>query len=386
MRVLYDHQIFDKQKIGGISRYFSEIVRNAPEGMDPEISIAYSDNEYLHGILPAESVKGLYDPRYTFLRGIEFRGKGRLFRALRRMNPEAYQSPYDFNRKSTIAALEAQNFDVFHPTFFDDYFLEHLGNKPFVITIHDMIPEIFPEFYVTRSSLRTTRSKERLAKRADHIIAVSENTKRDICTYYEIEESKISVIYHGTHLDGSRKEKESRGKYILYIGDRVAGYKNFLFLLRAIGPILLEDPDIYLLCSGPDFTTNELEYMKILEIESKVKSNFIPDDTIGGVFSEALCLVLPSYYEGFGIPILEALACSCPLAISDIEVFREIAGEAALYFNPKDVHEIRGQIRHLCTRPDLREELAAKGLERLNKFSWERTAKRTFEVYKNLMH
>ncbi len=119
-----------------------------------------------------------------------------MYQLAKKINPQKYVDAETLNRKLTIEYLKKQDFDIFLPTYYDDYFLKYIGNKPFVITIHDMTHELFPEFYSSVDELDFVKTKASLAKKAAHIIAVSENTKKDIIEILGIKENKISVIYH----------------------------------------------------------------------------------------------------------------------------------------------------------------------------------------------
>ncbi len=381
MKVLFDHQIFERQAVGGISRYFTEIISHFPDKVEPFVSIRYSDNEYIRKVFPQADTANLYDPRFEFLKGFEFRGKGRLYQILRKIKPDSFRGPFENNRRCSIDALKAQEFDVFHPTYYDDYFLAFLGEKPFILTIHDMIPELFPEFYSTHAFLRISHNKEKLADLADHIITVSENTKRDIVEIFGIREKKISVIYHAAEMPGKNAPAETPGKYFLYMGDRVAGYKNFLFLLRALALPLREDPNLFLVCSGATFSGTEVEYMENLNIAPKVLHRFIPDSELNAYYQNAVCLIIPSLSEGFGIPILEAFSCSCPVLLADTEIFREIAAGAGLYFAPKDMKDIRRKVRLIQEDLILKQTLIDRGLEQVRHFSWNESAHKTLRVY-----
>ena len=200
MRILFDHQIFQLQEVGGISRYYAELVRQLSIAQNVKVGLIFSDNQYLkdHKIIP---IKPLVDHRQEFLKGVEFYGKGRLFNFFKTIKPSKYFNCYQINKEYSIALLKTMDYDIFHPTYYDDYFLEYIGNKPFVLTIHDMTYEKFPEFFPLND--KTAKIKKNLAQRATHIIAVSENTKKDIIEFWGIDNEKVSVIYHAvsyTHL------------------------------------------------------------------------------------------------------------------------------------------------------------------------------------------
>ena len=145
MKVLFDNQAFDMQKIGGISRYFNEIISNFPGNNDAIIGVKYTENEYLaKNKLASDYPKNTYE---SFLNGIHFRGKKKLFRCVKTVLPAIYGDNNFINQHYSIKLLKEGQFDVFHPTYYSDYFFGYITNKPFVITIHDMMHELYPEFY-----------------------------------------------------------------------------------------------------------------------------------------------------------------------------------------------------------------------------------------------
>jgi len=184
MRILFDYQTFQLQKFGGISRYYVELINRLSLSHNIEIGIKYSDNQYLKENIYI-SIKPIFDQRKEFLKGMEFYGKGRLFNFLKGLTPSKYNDCYKLNREYSIELLKKQNFDIFHPTYYDDYFLDFIGKKPFVLTIHDMNYEKFPEFFPIAD--KTAMIKKKLAQKASHIISVSENTKKDIVSFWGID-------------------------------------------------------------------------------------------------------------------------------------------------------------------------------------------------------
>ena len=226
MKVLYDHQIFTSQIYGGISRYFFELIKyfKNDDEVKYELSLKYSNNYYL---------KKLNNLSYkTFLENYSFRGKYRLLNII--------------NKKVSKKAIYEGNYDIFHPTYYDSYFLDYIGRKPFVLTIYDMIHEIYPEMFPLKDE--TSKRKKLLAQKATKIIAVSENTKKDIIRFFSIDTNKIEVIYCGTLFDmnGSRNNKvdiDLPEKYILYVGNR-GGYKNFNLFIKAIAPLLIKNNEL----------------------------------------------------------------------------------------------------------------------------------------------
>lgn len=197
MKILFDHQIFTIQSYGGISRYFTQIILNLPNDWSYEIPVRYSDNEYLRKLSLISGHRKAYLAIDQLVPELDLTKKSILARFIRKINRVKYIESYNFNKNLTIKLLKKQDFDVFHPTYYDDYFLDFLGNKPFVLTIHDMIHELYPEMF---NDQRITAKKAILAKKANHIIAVSENTKKDIVEILGIPDRKITVIHHAMNL------------------------------------------------------------------------------------------------------------------------------------------------------------------------------------------
>ncbi len=173
-------------------------------------------------------------------------------------------------------------------------------------------------------------------------------------------------------------------KYILFVGLR-DGYKNFIGFLENIGPYLIEH-NLGLLCvGGGDFTDHELIIINELGLLNKVfhyKVN--KDEELGVFYSQAVCFVFPSMYEGFGIPILEAFACNCPVVLNNIDCFKEIAGDAALYFEQQQPLSLSEQLNKLQDS-NIKENLVIKGKERLKNFSWERSVEKHLKIYRSLI-
>ncbi|MDR0506648.1 MAG: glycosyltransferase family 4 protein [Dysgonamonadaceae bacterium] len=381
MRILYDHQTFVLQKFGGISRYFTQIISNFPENVSVDISVKYSDNVYLKELKKYE-IENIYNPCDKFACNLKFKGKGLIFKLVRKLSPDKYANCETKNINLSIEKLKAKNYDLFHPTYYNDYFIEHIGNKPFVLTIHDMIHELYPELL---NDMNLSIRKAALAKKASHIISVSENTKKDIIDILNIPEEKISVIYHASSLPAKKNILANLPeKYFLFIGER-DGYKNFMFFVEAIAPILKEQNDIFVVCTGRKFNSKENKILKDLNIRDNFIYVFIEEDELSSVYNQAIAFVFPSYYEGFGIPILEAFESDCPLILSNTSCFPEIAKDCALYFNPKDMKQMRKCMENIIDNNTLRRSLTDKGKIRVKDFSWADSSNKTLEVYSRVL-
>lgn len=352
MKVIYDYQIFIRQKFGGISRVFYEMFKGDSD-VNRHIQVLLSDNYYLSNL----------DLNITKI-NISFKGKFKLYRLI--------------NRIATIKTLKKENYDIFHPTYYDTYFLKY-NYKPFVLTVHDMIHEKY-----IKDDLETINNKKCLIEKADKIIAISENTKRDILDLYDINPNKIEVIYWANSLKEIRKISTPK-KYLLYVGSR-GGYKNFENFLKAVSSILNKDLALHLICTGGNqFNDEEVKIIKESNIEERIHQLNVTDDELAYVYQNAIAFIYPSKYEGFGIPILEAFYCKCPVILSNTSCFPEIAKDAAVYFDPENIEDMKNKITSVIYNNELRKELINKGVERNKDFSWEKTISEYDKVYRSLI-
>ncbi|MCI0501789.1 MAG: glycosyltransferase family 4 protein, partial [Epsilonproteobacteria bacterium] len=353
-------------KFGGISRYFYELVREFSDtpNVNYEIPLLVSNNHYIS------------DKKFVnyvdLLPNKQFRGKQRLFNI--------------FNKPNTILKLKQQKFDVFHPTYYDPYFLTYLGNKPFVLTVYDMIHEKFSDMFSPTD--KTTEQKRLLVEKATKIIAISQSTKKDLIELFETDESKIEVVYLGNSMfpkPDMHLGFEIPKKYLLFVGGR-GSYKNFERFIKSITELLNQDKELFVVCTGSGkFSNYEIEQFKELGISKQVLQYNLDDDSLAYFYKNALAFIFPSLYEGFGIPVLESFACGCPLLCSNVSSLPEVAGDAACYFDPYSEESIRDAVLRVLDDTDLRKDLISKGHEQLKKFSWKQTAKQTKRIYESVL-
>lgn len=369
MRVLYDHQIFSYQTFGGASRYFAELMNVFHREAEPdfELGVAVSPNEYL--------AKAPYYRGRTAPRG----GTADFFRHYLR------------NELATRRAARASRPDVVHATFYGPGIVGLARGARLVITVLDMIPERYPEFFDVKSLYGrvVTRSwiqgKRRLCARADAILAISENTKRDVVSFYGVDPARVTVTHLGNRLAGGDGEPRPGGfpeRYLLFVGTRNT-YKNFGLFVEAAAPLLAEDAGLEIVCIGGGAFTPE-EKALLARHGARAVQRSIADGELAAAYAHAQAFVFPSLYEGFGIPIIEAFACGCPALVADASCFPEIAGDAAAYFDPSSAESLRAALRSVLHDPARRAELRAKGRERARLFTWEETARRTRDVYRAL--
>lgn len=361
LKIFYDSQIFSFQLYGGISRYFTEIMKvyDGMSAVDYHLGVSVSNNHYLHNTYPKRF-------KY-FLKNFSF--------------PQKKNVIFMINQMKERKAVVSRDFDIFHPTYYNPYFLKRIGDKPFVLTIHDMIHEIFPQYFSRRDCV--PEYKRKLALKAKRIIAVSQNTKDDIVRFYNINPNKIDVIYHGASLGGAMETFHwIPKKYFLYVGQRGI-YKNFDFFLQSVVDVLKEDPELYVICAGGG-NFNQIEKNKLKAINAERQVLYFPvmsDSSLIALYSHAVAFVFPSSYEGFGIPIAEAFSCKTPVVLSKASCFPEVAGNAGIYFDLENPDSLKNCLFRVLNDDDYRNEKINEGTSRLKDFSWESAAKKTLSTY-----
>lgn len=360
------------QKYGGISRYFAELLNIFQSNPDIQFDLttrfpqnAYAQQYHLADRTPVQRLQNRF---FEYFAGIEAVSN------LRNNINAAYRGKL----------LHAGLYDIFHPTYYDPDFIELIGDKPVVLTVYDMIHEMFPEMY--SSDDPSALKKRKAIARADKIIAISEHTKRDIVRLAGIADEKIAVVHlAGSLKPGGKASINLPGKFILFVGERIR-YKNFERFLRAIASLLHKDPELYVICaSGWQMTEWEKSLLAELDLERQVVQYAVDDATLACLYGKALMFVFPSLYEGFGMPILEAFSCGCPVIASNTSSFPEVAADAALYIDPLDIESIRDAVESVMNKKELRVKLINAGLKRVTCFSWEKTAQETKTVYESLL-
>ena len=386
MKILYDSQAFDMQRHGGVSRCFVELYKHLPQDAKTRFSVIETDNVYLNEIgFPKSGTT--YDKFFckkdSFIKKVIYKlyynGK---YRQYRRWNHMPQLNTYE-----SIKQISSGDYDIFHPTFFSPYYLPILPKKPLVITVHDMITELFPNYYPATDNQVVW--KKLVLPKADHIVAVSECTKRDLQRLFDIPEEKITVIYHGTDTAPYTPSATPpvEGEYILYVGDRWL-YKNFGRLAKSMVPILKNHKDLHVVCTGSPFNDDEIRMLKDYGVYERFIQKFITSNQeFMDIYHNAVAFVYPSEYEGFGIPILEAYKADCPVMLNNASCFPEIAGDAAIYFNMNDkennFEEQFETLYHLNNNE--KEELLAKQRKQLKKYTWTDSAQQLAEVYRNVI-
>ena len=385
MKVLYDSHVFDHCRFGGIAQYYAKLWSNFDKDVIPQLSILESENVHLR-----ECGFEFPMPQHTyreFMPNINFKGKLHLYNSLGRYLPFIFYNSAERNERNFRHLVNGGDYDLVHLTGIHGH--EWLfkrcakARKPIIVTCFDLIPEL----YNANKAIRRENSYAYSA--ATCIIAISENTKRDLCDFYKVPSRKVHVIHLGCDFYSSAVSQLDfpiKGiRYVLYVGKR-NGYKNFDFFARAIAPVLKTDKSLNVFCTGTSFSKTESDLLEQLGVGANFLQKFVHDKQLPQLYHNAIAFVYPSLHEGFGLPILDAFANECPILLANATCFPEVGGDAALYFDPKDEEDFRRQLMRVIGDDDqargLRADMVARGKERVKLFSWKKCAEETAEVYR----
>lgn len=363
--IVFDHQIFDLQVFGGISRYFCELASRVhrTDGFRATVAAPIHFNAHL---------ASCEAPTYGVYLPMRIPRTGRAYRAV-----SALLAP---------AATFAARPSLVHRTYYGRSFVP--PSVPTVVTVYDMIHEIFPGNFPPSDA--TSRNKRKSVDEADLVFCISRSTAEDLIERFSVPRKKVRVIYLGFSdvFVGTGVIRETTGgrPRLLYVGHR-HGYKNFESFLRAYAcsSRLRADFDV-LAFGGSEITTDERRLMGDLGIRDDAVSRVSGSDRdLARAYASAHLFVYPSRYEGFGIPPLEAMAAGCPVVCSNSSSIPEVVGDAAELFDPNDVEGIGRAIERVCYDGARRLELIAAGYGRLSVFSWDRCARETVDAYRELL-
>ena len=365
MKIVFDNQIFCRQKYGGISRYFIELAENISQ-------VSSEDHSYivapLHFNKPLSKSGAAVDPSIYIPWSTQTLGWNSLIGNL--------SSKMAFRK---IAKIQP---DLIHETFFS---LTDKWNTsvPKVLTVYDLIREKQNASYNNLQRIK----KEASIDRADKVICISEKTKRDLMDMYELDESKVKVIHLGVAQNFAREASQSRRKkQILFVGQR-DGYKNFQMLVSAFASSKLLDDGYRLKTFGGNAFSREEKILfdNLGLTQHQVVHEEGNDVELKNAYGESMALIVPSLDEGFGLPILEALSDGLAVFCSNIEVFSEIAGDKVEYFNPQDFDDLKTKLNDLLHRDYYEESLICQRKSHAKIFTWEKCAIKTLEVYESLV-
>lgn len=285
-------------------------------------------------------------------------------------------------------------FDVF---FAPNYIPPRTRTDGLVVTVHDLAFKILPETAPHANRFWHRYFGESLEQAAE-IITVSEATRRDLCEIYDIEPERVTAVLSGVDLDVFRRASDEQiaavrseygidGPYLLFVGG-LEPRKNLRMLLRAFShlpadlrpTLVLAGAPVHWIPGGPEIMTSALRSLPADVRDRVLMTGYVSEAEKVALLSGAEALVYPSVYEGFGMPVLEAMAVGTPVLTSNLSSLPEVAGEDAVLVDPYETSSIAEGMRRLLTDDALRADLSAAGLERARRFTWEETARKTAEV------
>ena len=281
-----------------------------------------------------------------------------------------------------------KNIDVY---FSPAHYLPRFCPVPQVVTIHDLAYLYYPEDFIKKDLWQLKNWTNFSINQAKRIIAVSKTTKKDIIKNNGVDEDKVSVIYNGYEKISQKlkvksqkynSKVKSKEPFILFVGT-IQPRKNLEVLIDAFDKFTQTNKEFKLVIVGKKgwLYENIFEKVKTMNLEKKVIfTDHVSDSELIWLYKNAFCLVLPSLYEGFGIPVLEAMNFDCPLIASFSSSLPEIGGDASLYFDPKNPDDLLEKLNSLKENKELRQELITKGRQRIKFFSWEKCGKETLDV------
>lgn len=371
IRVLYDFLIFRMERRGGISRYISELARRlaATGQVRPTIFAGLHDNEFIAGQAGASGVVMIGSRAAGGLASSTLGGA---------LNYTGFEA---FHRL-------AGRFDVYHPSYYPRR-LQRPRKSRLVATVYDMIHERLPEFH---HGDPTPRRKRALVDAADIIICISRTTANDLVALYGTDPRLIRVIYLGAASAQPESAPATRPApapparpYFIYVGRR-SGYKNFAALLEAFiaDEELRRETSLVAVGGGP-WTNAEQKLLGMAGRDASILRIDADEIALYRLYSNAIALVIPSLYEGFGLPAVEAMRAGCPVVANATGSLPEIVGEAGIVRPLQDRGELARTLREVAANPALRSELRARGLVRSAAFNWETTAAETLEAYRTVM-
>ena len=354
----------------GIGRYTNEITRNINETNDYDLTFFYG--YYSHKLLEPTSQSNLK----------------------KKIVSQIVKNPFIKKIVRKIIILSSKNNYNKYDLYWQPNFIPNLqvDAKIIVTTIHDFSFILHTEFHPEERVKYFQENFLDNISKSDVIITVSHFVKQEILNRLEFKEKEIRVIYNGVNhnifkiYNNTQLPFDLPNKFILSVGS-IEPRKNLLGLLKAYNLLNKETKDIYKLVLVGFKGWQNQEFMELLE---KNKTNiiylgFISDEQLAKVYNRATCFVFPSFYEGFGLPLLESMACGTPVITSNLSALPEVGSDAAIYSNPYNIEDIKDKIELLLNDVILQQNMISKGLERVKEFTWEQSAQKHIKLFEELI-
>jgi glycosyltransferase involved in cell wall biosynthesis len=358
LRVEFDGTAFMQHRRSGISRYFAELI--AAYDADPGL-----------GVVPVTP--------YRYVTNVHLDGQPRAFRSLplpRRLRPPVLSR---LNRRH--ARRGGQSADVVHFPLYHPDALERSAAGRSVTTVYDFTFEVFPDLFGDVSG--ELDAKGLFLERCDALACISEATRTDLHRFHPELDKPVVVTPLAVSAEFFRADdRPVRGmpeRYLLHVGNR-AVHKNVDLLLRAFQRLMPEHPDLHLVMSGAG-VPGEAERIEELGIASRTRLVKVSDRDLPSLYRRAAAFVFPSRYEGFGLPVVEAMAAGCPTVVSTTPALVEVAADAVVAVDPDDLDGLVAVLDRLLGDPAQAVRLRRAGRERASGYSWRRTAELTAIAY-----
>lgn len=363
MRIIFDQQVFLLQQFGGISRYICSLAKEM-------------------ALIPDANVR-VVAPLHYNQHLQQMSGRGLVWGVKVAQIPKTFRLVHCMSENMAHLAINSFRPDIVHETYYTTTNFLPKGAKR-VLTVYDMIHEKYASSFLRAEE--TITAKQSAVLRADHVICISENTRKDLLEMFEVPDDKVSVVHLGYDaLIPTSLPEITLPPYLLFVGSR-GGYKNFEGLLRAIANSQFLKNNFSIICfGGGAFSIEETNLISMLGLSlENVRQIGGGDDILANLYKGAEAFIYSSYYEGFGIPPLEAMSLGCPVICSDTSSLPEVVGDAGEYFDPANYESISLAIEKVVQSQEIRDELVQKGYSRCMNFSWEKCASETMSIYRSL--
>lgn len=349
MKILYDNIIYSLQSCGGISVVWTNLLSRVMKKV-PDVRMLEYD-----GAEENISRRGLDVPEEMIVRTKMRQKKFSRF----------------FNPKLSNSSLSTPF--IFHSSY---YRISSHPNALNVTTVHDFAYSMFVSNPLTR--WLHCRQQYQAIRRADHVVCISENTRRDLHRFLpDVDMKKVSVIYNGVDARFSRLPDARMEDYVLYVGKRDR-YKNFSSIVKPLAELGYK-----LKIVGVPLTAEERTKMESCGLRYDYEGK-VSDERLNRLYNNAICLLYPSLYEGFGLPVLEAQMAGCPVIAFNASSIPEVIGSSDLLLDDITTETLREKL-DLVTNPARREDIVREGIENTRRFSWDRMADEYMRLYDSIL-